>query len=30
MKNTIISSNEEKECTQKILKENMPQEYSFF
>ncbi|MFA5916674.1 MAG: hypothetical protein WC850_00385 [Candidatus Gracilibacteria bacterium] len=29
MKNTMISSNEEKECTQKILKENMPNGYFF-
>jgi hypothetical protein len=29
MKNTMISSNEEKECTQKILKENMPNWYFF-
>ncbi len=30
MKNTILSSNEEKKCTQKILKKDMPQEYSYF
>ncbi len=29
MKNTIISSNEDKECTQKILEENMPNGYFF-